>query len=367
MGETFFLEQAEQSQVKTAIVTKYFGAWANIMLGQKPLIAYIDLFAGRGRFEDGNKSTPLLILEQAIADEKRRNSLVTLFNDASSDNTSTLKSEIAALPGIESLKYKPEVRTSEVGEEIVKMFERMNMIPTLFFVDPWGYKGLSLRLINSVLKSWGCECIFFFNYNRINMGMNNDMVKTHMEALFGEDKVDVVRKRLAECKPAERELMIIEELCESLIEMGGKYTLPFCFRNDKGTRTSHHLIFVSKAPLGYNIMKEVMAKESSNHEQGVPTFEYNPATSNQRLLFELARPLDDLEEMLLAKYSGCEMTMSEIFDNHNYGRRYIRKNYKDVLLKMEIDGKIRTDRPYTERRKLKGVYTFADDVVVTFP
>jgi len=33
VSETFFDEQAEQSQVKTAIVTKYFWAWAKIITG----------------------------------------------------------------------------------------------------------------------------------------------------------------------------------------------------------------------------------------------------------------------------------------------------------------------------------------------
>ena len=149
--------------------------------------------------------------------------------------------------------------------------------------------------------------------------------------------------------------------------MGGKYVLPFRFKNSKGTRTSHHLIFVSKHPLGYKIMKEVMAKESSSTEQGVPTFEYNPADRRQPLLFEFARPLDDLEEMLLAEFAGKTMTMGQIFEAHNYGRRYISRNYKDALLKLEKAGKIKTDRPYTIRRKVKGEYTFADDVKVTFP
>jgi len=149
--------------------------------------------------------------------------------------------------------------------------------------------------------------------------------------------------------------------------MGGKYTLPFRFRNAAGTRTSHHLIFVSKHQLGYDIMKEVMAKESSKHEQGVPSFEYNPASSKYRLLFELTRPLDDLEDMLLEAFAGRRMKMMNIYADHNYGRPYIKKNYKDLLLKMEINGKIRTDRPYTDRRKHKGEYTFADNVVVQFP
>ena len=179
----FFDEQAEQSQVKAAIVTKYFWSWAKIITGylkkagkKDTRIAYIDLFAGPGRYEDGTRSTPLLILEQAIAETAFRDNLVTWFNDKDSKNTRSLAKAIDELPGVETLKHKPQVFSNEVGDKIVKMFEELNLIPTLFFVDPWGYKGLSLRLINSVLKDWACECIFFFNYNRINMGLPNDAV-----------------------------------------------------------------------------------------------------------------------------------------------------------------------------------------------
>lgn len=181
MAENFFEEQKEQSQVKAAIVTKYFWAWAKIITAaqgkasRNKRIAYIDLFAGPGRYKDGAKSTPLLILEQAI-ENGFRDCLVTMFNDKDEDNTSTLKAEIEKITGIDKLKFEPDIYTSEVGEEIVNMFEGLNLVPTLFFVDPWGYKGLSLRLINSVLKDWACECIFFFNYTRINMGLSNAAV-----------------------------------------------------------------------------------------------------------------------------------------------------------------------------------------------
>lgn len=368
VAKTFFDERAEQSEVKTAIVTKYFWAWAQVMLAtqnrlrQQQRIAYIDLFAGPGRYKDGAKSTPVLILEQAIQDPARAAALVSIFNDCDPANTSTLKQALEELAGYDKLKYKPKIQTEEVGEEIVKMFEKMSLIPTLFFVDPWGYKGLSLRLINSVLKDWGCECIFFFNYNRINMGLGNDAVRKHMEALFG-DRAGEMAERLQPLDPVDRELLIVEELCEALIDMGGKYVLPFRFRSANGARTSHHLIFVSKHSLGYDIMKRVMARESSNHEQGVPTFEYNRAAKNLRVLFELARPLDDLEDMLLREYAGRQMTMKEVFERHNYGRRYISKNYKDVLLKMEIDGKIAAEPPHTDRPK----GTFSDKVIVSFP
>jgi three-Cys-motif partner protein len=81
----FFTKTTRQSIIKTKIVSKYFWAWAKVIIPSTKKgsnkIAYIDLFAGPGRYEDGTKSTPLLILEQAIADQNLRDMLVTIFND----------------------------------------------------------------------------------------------------------------------------------------------------------------------------------------------------------------------------------------------------------------------------------------------
>jgi three-Cys-motif partner protein len=321
------------------------------------------LFAGPGRYEDGQISTPLRVLQNAIADPDIRERLVTIFNDKDEKYIRSLNNEINNFSGIEQLKYAPMVYNEEVGDRIVKMFEKMKLIPTLFFVDPWGYKGLSLRLVNSVLKDWGCDCIFFFNYNRINLGLHNPKVKAHMDALFGEDYADNLRVRLNGLSSEDRELTIIEELAESLQKMGGKYVLPFRFRDERGTRTSHHLIYVSKNFRGYEIMKEIMAKESSNEQQEVPSFEYNPASIQYPLLFELARPLDDLGDILLSKYAGQQLTMISTYEKHNVGTPYIKKNYKDALKQLELEGRIECDPPADQRRK----NTFADKTLVIYP
>jgi three-Cys-motif partner protein len=289
--------------------------------------------------------------------------LVTLFNDADKENAAKLQKEIDALPGIEKLKYKPQVEAEEVGDKIVAMFEQSKLVPTFFFVDPWGYKGLSLGLINSVLKNWGCDCVFFFNYNRINMGLNNEAVKQHMDVLFGEERANQLRSKLAGLPPSEREAAIVEALLEALREFGAEYVLPFCFKDEEGNRTSHHLVFATKHPLGYRIMKEIMAKHSSEEHQGVASFEYCPASSIHPMLFELNRPLDDLENMLLDAFGEQTLTAEEIYERHNVGRPYTMKNYKTVLLSMEEKGRIKANPPAARRRK----GTFGDSVRVTFP
>ena len=369
-SKKFFDESTEQSKVKSAIVSKYFEVWARVMIATQNQyqrdannrIAYIDLFAGPGRYSDGTTSTPLLVLKKAIRDDDMRQRLVAIFNDKDERNTKSLSEAIGQLPGVDKLKHRPQILIQEVGENIVKMFEEMDLVPTLFFVDPWGYKGLSLRLVNSVLKDWGCDCIFF-NYNRINMGLHNDAVRKHINALFGEERADELRTRLRPLTPEQRELTVVEELCQALRELGPKYVLPFRFKNERGSRASHHLIFVSKGFKGYEIMKEIMAKESSDAEQGVANFEYNPVdarmATHQQLLFKLSRPLDDLGNILLHDFAGQKLKMIEIYERHNIDHPYIKKNYKDVLKQLEEQQKI------TASSHRRG--TFGDAVIVTFP
>lgn len=364
-NSSFFDESREQSLVKAEIVAKYFWAWAKVIIPHAKRrdrkVAYVDLFSGPGRYKDGSKSTPLLILERAIVDPDMREMLVTIFNDKDSNNTQSLQQAVNSLPNIESLRNRPIVLNKEVGEEIIQEFERIRLVPTLFFIDPWGYKGLSIRLIGSIIMNWGCDCIFFFNYNRINMGLHNSAVKEHMNALFGKERADALREQLQPMSPYERELTIVEAICQALREIGGTYPLPFRFKSADGNRTSHHLIFVSKNVLGYSIMKDIMAGESSSTEQGVPSFEYNQATRYQPLLFELSRPLDELENMLMEEFAGQSMTMEDVFNRHHVGKRYIKKNYKEVLLKLEAEGRI-TAIPAKRRKN-----TFGDDVTVIFP
>jgi three-Cys-motif partner protein len=363
----FFDEPRENSKIKATIISKYFLVWAKIIGKHAEKIAYVDLFAGPGRYKDDTRSTPLMVLESAIADPMLRERLVAVFNDGEPENAASLTEEIAKLKSIGTLKFAPFVDNEAVGDGTADALSKMSLIPTLCFFDPFGYKGLSLKLINAVLKDWACECVFFFNYNRINMGITNERVRSHMEALFGEDRIEGLQAELDGMAAADRELRVVEELTKALRALGGKYVLPFRFLNERGNRTSHHLIFVSKHPLGYGIMKEIMAGESSKHEQGVPSFAYSVADIRFPLLFELSRPLDDLEGMLLGAFAGRTLRMVDVYEQHHVDRRFIKSNYKDALRNLEEREQIGTDPPAAKRKMRNGVRTFGDDVKVTFP
>lgn len=366
----FFDEQTEQSLVKATIVAEYFPQYMGVISNtQKKYggdrIAYIDLFCGPGRYKDGGISTPVKIIQDAIKNPDFRNRLVSIFNDKDQENVQSLEKALKDIPGYDSLKYPPKIYHGEVGEEVVKRFEEMKFVPTLFFVDPWGYKGMTLRLINSVLKDWGCDCVFFFNYTRVNMGLQNDAVEDHMDALFGKQRADSVREKFAQSdlQPAEREAAIVEEMCHALHDMGGKFVLPFRFHSHQGTRVTHHLFFVSKHFRGYELMRKIMKKHSTGHHDGIVNFEYNPADHRQPSLFALLRELDELESMLTEEFDGQTLSVKHIYETHSVGRPFVLEDYKDVLRAMYEEGKIQANREGGKKIR-KG--SFPEDIMVTF-
>jgi three-Cys-motif partner protein len=252
-------------------------------------LMYFDLYAGPGRYDDGTKSTPILVLEQAVTDPDLRALLSTIFNDR--EHAEALRENINAIEGIASLAHQPQVYGFDVDDDLAGIFSQ-KLPPSFSFIDPFGYKGVTLKLLQGMLKDWGCDLILFFSYARINAAIDNEIFEDHVTALFGERRLVALREELRGKSPRTREALILESFSQALSKMGFPFVTPFCFRRPNQERTSHHLIFVTKAKLAYTVMKEIMASESSEFDQGVPSFSYSKSLSEYEtpLLFSLDRP-----------------------------------------------------------------------------
>lgn len=353
--------------MKVEIVTKYFWAWAKIMSTRKDSFLYIDLFSGPGVYKNGDKSTPVQVLEKACSDPILKKKLITMFNDVDRDNIEQLDEAIKKIDGIDDLTYPPAITSFEVGQGLTDyLSSKQSMLPTLLFVDPWGYKGMSLDLIDSVLKHWGCDCIFFFNYNRINMALPNPLVDSHMDELFGYEVADALRSRLSELTGDDREFVILEAITSRLKSNGTCFVLPFCFKSETGKRVSHHLIFATKSPLAYKIMKEIMCRSSSTIVQGVGSFEFSEVDMRFPTLFGFTQTLDDLIEMLPKDFSGKRLSVEKIFESHHLNKPYTMTNYKEALRRLEEAGLVTCEPPAAKRRMRSGVRTLPDSTEIQF-
>lgn len=371
MSREFFDSAEPQSLIKSALVLRYFWAWKTIMLPRlkrpQDRLAYLDLFSGPGRFEDGEPSTPLGVLQEAINDPQLCKRLVTIFNDADPAHVVNLQTEIDNLDGIRKLEIPPRVTNFRIGTDAIEEIESVSKSPTLFFIDPFGYKGLSIEMIGKAIRPWGCDCIFFFNYNRISPGISNPMVASLMDQLFGKIRADELRSEIQGTSSAERKRLILAALIDGLREVGGKYVLPFEFKKNSGERTSYYIVFVSKSSVAYHIMKNVMASLSTD-EGAVKNFEFVPIKSPQlKFSFAETRPytIAALKQLLLEVCSGSTMKVADIYEEYTFDTPYTLKNVQTALLELEIERRVEVDKP-PERHIREGLVTLGKDRLVTF-
>ncbi len=363
--DKFYQRPSEASRTKQDIVATYFGAWKNVIKRWRtsPTLAYVDLYSGPGVYADGSHSTPLLILGQAIEDEYLARKLITIFNDDDSQLAAQLRHNIAELHGIERLQKKPEVYEYAVSEKLVRLCPK---IPTLLFADPWGYKGLSLALIKGFLSVAGSDCILFFNYRRINAGLDNQAFDEPLDAVFGATRAQELRKKLISLGPAQREETIVDEMGMALREIGAHCAIPYRFKSPTADRTSHHLLFASKHPLGCQIMRQIMNSRSSAKVQGIGNFEFSgQPQQHEQFLLPGFGPLDELGAGLARAFAGQSMTVRCLLAKEHHPTATVA-NYKAAVLQLESMGIVSVVVPGRERRRVRGALTLPDDAIVTF-
>jgi three-Cys-motif partner protein len=345
--EEFFETQHTPSQVKSAIVSNYFGAWAAIMTkrANKRVIGYVDLFAGRGRFEDGSESTPLLILRKAVSEPVLGGALKTFFNDKRADEIVALQREVTAIPGIDRLSHVPQFHSEAVTPQIAERLTEFRVIPTVLFADPFGYIGISLQLLKLLLENQKSEALVFFNTNRIRAGVSNEFVREHIDALFGAKRAEVVRARVAGLHGDNREQVILDSFQDGLRAIGFRYVVRFRFRSRSADRTSHHLIHCSRHPLAEKIMKEVMDRYSVKDFDGVPLFQVPRDDSGQGWLFGQDLPPVELAQDLLRQFAGRTLTVPEVMARHSPGTPYVERNYRAALSHLIDEGEVWCDPP----------------------
>lgn len=367
MNNTFFERQVAASEVKSRLVSDYFTVWSKIMLGgvakTTGLVAYIDLFAGPGRYKDGTISTPLMVLETAINEPRYHTSLVALFNDANPENVENLRLEIDRLPSISNLVHKPVVACSKVDQQAEDLFNSFPNYPSFTFLDPWGYKDISLNLIRSALKNKGSECVFFFNFRRINAAVSNDLFSENMEKLFGIERSQKLQETVKFMNKTEREIAVVSEMKQAIKESGIKYVLPFSFKSKRGNAT-HHIIFVSNNFKGYELMKTFMVREHTWIRSGNQPLGFSETEANSSLFFFLDTTLDDLCKELVEFYSGETLSVKDVYERHTVDRPYVKKDYKEVLKKLEKDGLVNI---IPAPGKIRSKHGLADHLIVSFP
>jgi len=354
MNDDFFKKQSESSRIKASIVAEYFPQYCKILLKHpQPEIRYLDLFAGPGKYEDNNHSTPLLIASSCANDLVLSQKVRLLFND--NQHSAKLKKNFYEHFPAGSFRIPPSFGDKTVGEDarILDYLKKgyntsKNPHPTLLFFDPWGYKGIDTLVLAKFLESWGNEIFLFVNIKRIHAAIENNKFDELMLSLF-PTTIDLIRRdRKYKASVPERLTLIMDNLANEFKKAvkGELYHCAFKFQEEDSQTTSHFIIHFSKHPKGYELIKQVYYNfdniGASLDKDGNYTFDVKKMGPKDCSLNFGDDNIAALSNLLWKKYKGRTLTAKKIFDEHNPTTKYCGSHYAKTLRWMVDQGMIKS-------------------------
>ncbi len=358
----------DSTRVKRQIDTEYFDYYMKVMARNGKTAGYVDLFAGPGVYGGGEESIPIIICKQVVSEPRLRTSVKLWFNEGDPSYYEKLKANINSVAGIATLTHKPRVTSHITAQDFAPRLSGMRT-PSFVFADPCGYKGLSLRLIASALKPFGNDCLFFLNYNRINMKISYEVMNDSINAFFEAARADQVRDEIRTIdNPQEREDVILFAVRRALKDDVGASSLTFAFRTREGGGTSHHLVYATKNIRALNQMKRIYTKASSDKADDVGSLDFDPRDAGPRNM-SLFGPMEEVRQRLLQVFAGRTLTFEELIVAEADHTRFTDTAYRNALLDLEEEKRVtmippaqeRRLRPGGERRSLPGATS------ITFP
>ncbi len=166
----FFEEPRSWSILKLRILEGYLSQYfpkVNQYFGLPAVVA--DLFAGKGRFDNGDAGSPIIIARQAklYRDKLGINNKVILAEsvpDVRRELIHNVQEYIQA--GVVEVV---EGEAAEVGHELLRVISPG--VPLFVFLDPFGVKGLSMSLLLKLFeraRAESTEVLINFNHRAIS-------------------------------------------------------------------------------------------------------------------------------------------------------------------------------------------------------
>ncbi len=197
-SDDFFDRQRSWSLIKYKILDKYLSQYFPKVNQRYRTGAYVaDLFAGRGRFEDGTDGSPLIIAKHAHTYEQKlgyKNKVI--LSEIIDEDRKILKDNLDEYIKNEIVEVIPGGAV-DVGNYLLSVIPPST--PLFIFLDPFGIKGLSMKLLLQVFQratAESTELLINFNYKALkrlagicrNLGSGNPILND--QALLIKSIVD---------------------------------------------------------------------------------------------------------------------------------------------------------------------------------
>lgn len=279
----FFKKKNPWSEIKDQLLGCYLVPYFAKIIGTRKKILYVDGFAGKGLFDDGNLGSPLIalrIIKNSLEKSRYDNiSITACFIEL--NHTEALKDNICHYKDITIISGKYE-------DHIEKVLQGKQQQNVFLYIDPYGIKSLRFSVFDSLKSKQLNSVELLMNMNSFGFireacnAMNVKFDIPDLEEIIGvcessnipdsksvEDLNEVAggvywKKIIQDYKLKridgyEAEKRFTEEYCLNLRKVF-KYVLNMPIRLKKGQRPKYRMIYATNHEQGCVLMNDNMCK-----------------------------------------------------------------------------------------------------------
>jgi three-Cys-motif partner protein len=323
----------EHTRAKHEILRRYLGAWFSI-LGQTrgiDRLVIMDGFAGKGQYSKGEPGSPKIIFDRAVEVVEAGHAKEVFIGCIEKDKTNYGElAELCSTLKHDAVKIEARHKTfAEAAAELAAWGEKRRK-PTPIFVtaDPYGFRGVPLKVIKSLLALKRTEVLVTFMARDMSRFLNEENVEPPMKEFFGGDSW----RSCGHLALIERPPCLLLNYQNIVRPNIAEYATPFRVYEDTRQTVLYYLVHLTNNDLGMRKMKQAMIKESKD-------MTFWPVTVRPRdqlaLEFDEEKPFPLLQKHLRGKYAGRSLTLLELINDDYTDGVWLEPEYRAAVGAME--------------------------------
>lgn len=362
----FFKAKKAWSIYKDELLCSYIQPYFNKIMSTKVPIVYIDGFAGKGKFDDGTKGSPLLVKEklyQAKSISKFTTPIEAYFVEYEYADELKLNLCDDSLHVVQG-DYRVKVK------EILDNNQNKNIF---LYVDPYGIKYLDFNIFATLDPTKYNSVELLLNLNSfgfireacrlLKVSVDTDDVMPDFVVSSNDIKNDIPNMNLIahgtywqeiieDYKQGKFDIFQAEKrfLAKYMKELGKtfSYVCRIPIRFSKSKLAKYQMIFATNHNHGVFLMADKMIECSNRMETEI--------NKGQQSIFDYERTLDSCTDILLKKIPSKLIDVKELYLDfyQSDGFLYLTKDMNNALKQLEAEGKIEIIRDplYTPKGRL---------------
>lgn len=376
-NDNFFEQKKDWSKTKDEILGRYLRPYFQKLIARGKPICYVDCFAGKGLFDDGNYGSPLIALDcmnSTMQLAKNETDIYPYFIEL--NHHKDLKNNVDSfINSLDNKRLTGTVFPGKFEDNIDNILQQHYNSTVFLYVDPYGIKAIDVEKFNSFKLSENKSVEMLINFNTwgffreacrvlkadfkldddmqkylVEYDPNNDLSRDELCAIAGGDYwINIVNKYKNNCinaTPKEKKRYANEaefELSKGIADAFKrkyKYVLNVPIKSSSNNNVPKYRLFhLTSHTSGCILMADVMYNAISDAtikmHNGQPTLFDLDTEGNLSLD-------DDIEKIILQeikmKYEHIDELICRIFID--YGLISNSSKLREIMKKLEKDGNL---------------------------